>query len=122
MSDTMGKVYEVTRIENSNIYVKDSPLVVEELNAKAAKQIGQPQICGRRIGLFYWNYDKEVTTLDGYAPQLFYPDIYSAEGKDYIAFGEIEDLRGDCPLDRFTWEEDGGPDSESDLRRIILEE
>ena len=112
-----------------------SDIPEEELIRRGAEKLTVPEFGGRKIELFYWNYDTSVKTLGGYCEQAFYPDTYrlkrnAPEGEDastgkeyeyYMAFDELTDLTGWYPLDRFIWEGDPEPLDAGDLRKIILD-
>ena len=124
--DGKNRVYQVRSLLG-NIEAERTDLMEDDLIAKGAKKLTQPEVNGRKIGLFYWNYDKSVKSLGGYAEQASYPDMYrikrdaeNADGDEYyLVLDELQDLEGWYPLDRFIWEDDKEPKKASDLRRII---
>ncbi len=125
--DTKARVYRLTPLFNHAL-AERTELTIEDLIKMGAKKLAQPEVGGRKIALFYWNYDKSVKTLGGYAEQAAYPDAYfikreedNAEDQCYLVFDGLQDLEGWYPLDRFRWEDDPEPKKEADLRRIILD-
>ena len=126
-------IYRVS-VFGDNIFAKHAEFSESSLIRAGAQKQSAPIVDGRRIGLFYWNYDTSVDNLGGYAEQAFYPDIYrlasdmSETGKNavnkveyYMAFDQIEDLEGWYPLDKFIWENDPEPIDEKSLRKIIID-
>jgi len=124
--DGKTRVYQVSSFLGI-IEAKRTDLMEDDLIAMGAKKLTQPEVDERRIGLFYWNYDKSVKTLGGYAEQASYPDMYcikreaeNADGDEYyLVLDELQDLEGWYPLDRFIWEDDKEPKNDCDLRKII---
>ncbi len=126
-------IYKIDTLFRDAIIANQTELSEEELLLKGAQKLKQPEIRGRRIGQFYWNYDPSVDTLGGYAGQAFYPDTYrltksAVDGEDteqeyeyYMVFDGLTDLNGWYPLDRFVWEDDPEPTDADKLRRIILD-
>ena len=127
-------IYQISTLYGKNLIANRMDLSEEELIRRGAEKLKIPELEGRKIGLFYWNYDTSVRTLGGYCEQVFYPDTYRlktnvSDGKNgspgqeyeyYMAFDELTDLCGWYPLDRFIWEGDSEPADAGDLRRIIL--
>ena len=127
-------IYRVRALWDGNIYVKRTGLSEEDLIRRGAEKLAQPELGGRKIGLFYWDYDTSIDTLGGYVEQAFYPDTYrllrsmsggekesaEQECEYYMAFGKLEDPEGWYPLDRFIWEDDPQPREAGELRKIII--
>lgn len=128
-------VYRISTSFGKNLIADRTDLSEEELIRKGAEKLTDPEIEGKKIGLFYWNYDTSVKSLGEYCEQTFYPDTYrlkrnASNGEDastgkeyeyYMAFDELTDLTGWYPLDRFIWEGDPEPIDAGDLRKIILD-
>ena len=128
-------VYRISTFFGKDLIADRTDIPEEELIRRGAEKLTVPEFGGRKIELFYWNYDTSVKTLGGYCEQAFYPDTYrlernAPEGEDastgkeyeyYMAFDELTDLTGWYPLDRFIWEGDPEPLDAGDLRKIILD-
>ena len=128
-------VYRISTLFGKHLIADRTDIPEEELMRRGAEKLPEPEIEGRKIGMFYWNYDTSVKTLGGYCEQAFYPDTYrlkrnaSDEGNAsagqeyeyYMTFDELTDLAGWYPLDRFIWEEDPEPSDSGELRKIILD-
>lgn len=128
-------IYRISTLFEKNLIADKTDIQEEELIRRGAEKLPEPEIEGRKIGLFYWNYDTSVKTLGGYCEQAFYPDTYrlkknasdggnvsaGPEYEYYMAFDELTDLCGWYPLDRFIWEGDPEPLDVGDLRKIILD-
>lgn len=128
-------VYRISTFFGKNLIADRTDFSEEELIRKGAEKLTDPEIEGKKIGLFYWNYDTSVKSLGGYCEQAFYPDTYrlkknasdggnvsvGQEYEYYMAFDELTDLTGWYPLDKFIWEGDPEPLYVSDLRKIILD-
>ena len=128
-------IYRISTLFGKNLIANKTDIPEEELIRRGAEKQTRPEFDGRKIGLFYWNYDSSVKKLGGYCEQAFYPDTYrlkrnASDGEDagaaqeyeyYMAFDELTDLTGWYPLDRFIWEGDPEPTDAGDLRKIILD-
>lgn len=128
-------IYRVSTLFGKDLIAKRTDLSKEELIRMGAEKLAGSEIEGRKIGLFYWNYDTSVKKLGGYCEQAFYPDTYrlqisTSDGKKgsgeqkyeyYMVFDELTDLCGWYPLDRFIWEGDPKPADVGDLRKIVLD-
>ncbi|MCR5452253.1 MAG: hypothetical protein K6F00_06455 [Lachnospiraceae bacterium] len=135
-------IYRVSTLFGKDLLAKRTNLSKEKLIRMGAEKLTVPEIEGRQVGLFYWNYDTSVKTLGGYCEQAFYPDTYrlqisTSDGEEgdlgqeygsedreyeyYMAFDELTDLCGRYPLDRFIWGCDPKPADVSDLRKIVLD-
>ncbi|MCR4590054.1 MAG: hypothetical protein K5668_04485 [Lachnospiraceae bacterium] len=128
-------IYRISTLFGKDLIADRTDLSEEDLIRKGAEKLAEPEIGGRKIGLFYWNYDTSVKSLGGYCEQAFYPDTYrikknasdggnvsaGQEYEYYMVFDELTDLTGWYPLDRFIWEGDPEPIDVSDLRKIILD-
>ncbi len=112
-------VYEVLERKENDIVVGDGSISFELLKRDGKRLDGAPAIAGRRVGCFYWNYDRSTAKLGGYTMQAFYPDMYEYNGRIYFVYGEVENLGGKYPLNRFLWEDEAEPKSEQELHRII---
>jgi len=119
-------IYRISTLFGKNLIADRTDIPEEELIRRGAEKLPEPEIDGRKIGLFYWNYDTTIKTLGGYCEQAFYPDTYrlkkgasDEEYEYYMAFDEMTDLAGWYPLDRFIWEGDPEPAEVGDLRKII---
>ncbi|MCR5023268.1 MAG: hypothetical protein K6A90_02895 [Lachnospiraceae bacterium] len=126
-------IYRISTLFGKNLIADKTDIPEKELMRRGAEKLTEPEIEGRKIGSFYWNYDTSVKTLGGYCEQAFYPDTYrlkksTSDGEDastgqeyeyYMAFDELTDLTGWYPLDRFIWEGDPEPLDAGDLRKII---
>ena len=99
-------VYEVLERKENDIVVGDGSISFELLKRDGKRLDGAPAIAGRRVGCFYWNYDRSTAKLGGYTMQAFYPDMYEYNGRIYFVYGEVENLGGKYPLNRFLWEEE----------------
>ena len=128
-------IYRISTLFGKDLIADRTNIPEEALIRRGAEKLARPEFEGRKIGLFYWNYDTSVKTLGGYCEQAFYPDTYrlkrnASNGEDagagqeyeyYMAFDELTDLIGWYPLDRFIWEGDPEPTDAGDLRKIILD-
>ncbi|MCR5486569.1 MAG: hypothetical protein K6F35_03445 [Lachnospiraceae bacterium] len=112
-------VYEVLERKENDIIVGDGSIPFKLLKKDGRRLGGAPEIFGRKIGCFYWNYDGSTAKPGGYTMQAFYPDMYEYNGRIYFVYGEVEELGGKYPLDCFLWEDEGEPESEQELHRII---
>ena len=95
-------VYEVLERKENDIVVGDGSISFELLKRDGKRLDGAPAIAGRRVGCFYWNYDISTARLGGYTMQAFYPDMYEYNGRIYFVYGEVENLGGKYPLNRFS--------------------
>ena len=128
-------IYRIKTLFGKNLIADKTGIQEEELIRRGAEKLSIPEFEGRKIGLFYWNYDTSIKTLGGYCEQAFYPDTYrlkknASNGENvstgqeyeyYMVFDELTDLCGWYPLDRFIWEGDPEPLDVGDLRKIILD-
>ena len=128
-------IYRISTLFGKDLIANRTDIPEEELIHRGAEKLTDPEIEGRKIGLFYWNYDISVKSLGGYCEQAFYPNTYrlkknASDGEDastgqeyeyYMAFDELTDLAGWYPLDRFIWEGDPEPSDAGDLRKIMLD-
>ncbi len=128
-------IYRVSTLFGKDLIANKTGLSEEQLMRMGAEKLTGPELEGRKIGLFYWNYDTSVKTLGGYCEQAFYPDTYrlrksaqdgenGSSGQEYayyMAFDELTDLCGWYPLDRFIWEGDPEPADVGELRKIVLD-
>lgn len=120
-------LYEILRLEDNNIVVKRCPGTKEKVIVDCAEnkkdQYSGYKIFGKEIGLFYWDYS------GAWLGQINPLPLYTYEGKSYLYFNAVEDLTGENPLNRFSWQEDEDvygigelENTPEKLHKIILEE